>query len=213
METHGLPNDVIAFLNPVSVIILLPLAEHTLYPALRRAKITFSPINRMALGFLFESFAQAYAAGLQHLVYSAAPCFTAPLKCTLAPGPNHVNIWAQTPIYVLEGLGEVFSSPSAYEYAYDAAPPSLKSLLQAVLVGMGALGVLLGLAISPLYRDPLLVASYSVLAGLMLLTTVAYFLAFRAHGSSIVTPAVETEERTGEEKVETVGAVLSTSTV
>lgn len=213
METHGLPNDVIAFLNPVSVIILLPLAEHTLYPALRRAKITFSPINRMALGFLFESFAQAYAAGLQHLVYSAAPCFTAPLKCTLAPGPNRVNVWAQTPIYVLEGLGEVFSSPSAYEYAYDAAPPSMKSLLQAVLVGMGALAVLLGLAISPLYRDPLLVASYSVLAGLMLLTTVAYFFAFRAHGSSIATPAVETEERAGEEKVGTGGAVLSTPTV
>ncbi|KAF7342262.1 POT family-domain-containing protein [Mycena venus] len=184
METHGLPNDVIAFLNPLSVIILLPLAEQILYPFLRKAKITFSPINRMALGFLFESFAQAYASGIQHLVYSTGPCFNAPLKCAPNPGPNHVNVWVQTPIYVLEGLGEVFSSPSAYEYAYDAAPPSMKSLLQAVLVGMGALAVLLGLAISPLYRDPLLVISYGVLAGMMLLTTVVYFFAFRSHGDS-----------------------------
>ncbi|KAF8202074.1 peptide transporter PTR2-A [Mycena galopus ATCC 62051] len=193
METHGLPNDVIAFLNPVSVIILLPLAEHVLYPALRKAKITFSPINRMALGFLLESFAQAYASGIQHLIYSTAPCFNAPLKCGPAPGPNHVNVWVQTPIYVLEGLGEVFSSPSAYEYAYDAAPPSMKSLLQAVLVGMGALAVLLGLAISPLYRDPLLVVSYALLAGLMLLTTVVYFAAFRTHSDFAPAggPAVE----------------------
>ncbi|KAF7335165.1 POT family-domain-containing protein [Mycena sanguinolenta] len=180
METHGLPNDIIGFLNPVSVIIFLPLAEHVLYPALRRAKVKFSPINRMALGFLLESFAQAYAAGIQHLVYSTAPCFNAPLKCAPDPGPNHVNIWMQTPIYVLEGLGEVFSSPSAYEYAYDAAPASMKSVLQAVFVGMGALAVLLGFAMSPLYRDPLLVVSYSVLAGLMALTTVVYFVAFRA---------------------------------
>ncbi|KAJ6449747.1 MFS peptide transporter [Mycena sanguinolenta] len=185
METHGLPNDIIGFLNPVSVIVLLPLAEHVLYPALQKAKIRFSPINRMALGFLLEAFAQAYAAGIQHLVYSAAPCFNAPLKCAPDPGPNHVNIWVQTPIYVLEGLGEVFSSPSGYEYAYDAAPASMKSLLQAVFVGMGALAVLLGLAMSPLYRDPLLVVSYSVLAGLMALTTAVYFVAFRARGGDV----------------------------
>jgi POT family proton-dependent oligopeptide transporter len=179
METHGMPNDVIAFLNPVSVIVFLPLAQYVLYPALRRAKITFSPINRMALGFLFEAFAQAYAAGLQKLIYSSAPCYSAPLNCAPSPGPNHVNVFAQTPIYLLEGLGEVFSSPGAYEYAYAAAPPSMKSLLQAVLVGMGALAVLLGLALSPLYRDPLLVASYAVLAGAMGVTTGVYWVLFR----------------------------------
>jgi POT family proton-dependent oligopeptide transporter len=185
METHGLPNDLISFLNPVSVIILLPLVERLLYPALRKAKITFSPINRMTLGFLLESFAQAYASGIQHFVYSKAPCFNSPLKCAPVPGPNHINVWVQSPIYVLEGLGEVFSSPSVYEYAYDTAPPSMKSVLQAVLVGMGALASLLGLAISPLFRDPLLVVSYAVLAGLMMLTTVVYFFVFRTHGDSV----------------------------
>ncbi|KAK6996799.1 POT family-domain-containing protein [Favolaschia claudopus] len=200
METRGVPNDLISFLNPVSVIVLLPLAEQLLYPALRKAKITFSPINRMALGFLFESFAQAYASGIQHLVYTAGPCYDAPLKCAPNPGPNRVNVWVQTPIYVLEGLGEVFSSPSAYEYAYDAAPPSMKSLLQAVLVGMGALAVLLGLAISPLYRDPLLVVSYAVLSGSMFFTTVVYFFAFRSHGDAGVADTSGVEHSAGEDK-------------
>ncbi|KAJ6597790.1 POT family-domain-containing protein [Mycena vulgaris] len=178
METHGLPNDVISFLNPVSVIILLPLAQQVLYPALRKAKIPFSPIHRMALGFLLEVFAQAYAAGVQHVVYTAGPCFASPLKCAASQKgtvPNHVNIFLQTPIYVLEGLGEVFSSPSTYEYAYSEAPPSMKSLLQAVLVSMGALAVVLGLALSSLYKDPLLVISYAVLAGMMLATTVVFY--------------------------------------
>lgn len=197
METNGLPNDVIGILNPIFVIILLPFADGLLYPALRRAKITFSPIARMALGLFLESCAQAYASGLQHIVYSAAPCFSAPLKCAPDPGPNYVDVFAQTPIYFLEGLGEVFSSPGAYEYAYTAAPPSMKSLLQAVLVGMGALGVLLGFAISPLYRDPLLVAAYAVLAGMMLATTIAYSVAFRGIAADPATGA-PVEEKTAE---------------
>ncbi|KAJ6617094.1 oligopeptide transporter [Mycena sp. CBHHK59/15] len=182
METHGLPNDVVGFLNPLSVIVLLPLAQQALYPALRRAHIAFSPINRMALGFALEVLAQAYASVVQHLVYSAGPCYSAPLKCPASPGgliPNRISVFLQTPVYVLEGLGEVFSSPAAYEHAYAEAPPSMKSLLQAVLVGMGALAVLLGLAISPLYRDPLLVVSYAVLAGMMGVTSCVYYMAFR----------------------------------
>ncbi|KAJ7120242.1 putative MFS peptide transporter [Mycena epipterygia] len=174
METHGLPNDVIGVINPLSVIVLLPLAQQVLYPALRKAKISFSPINRMALGFLLEVFAQAYASIVQHLVYSAAPCFGAPLKCAASQNgtvPNRVDVFLQTPIYVLEGLGEVFSSPSTYEYAYSEAPPNMKSLLQAVFVSMGALAVVLGLALSSLYKDPLLVISYAVLAGMMFATT------------------------------------------
>lgn len=200
METHGLPNDVIAFFNPVSVILLLPLVNQVLYPSLRKAKIAFSPINRMALGFLLEVFAQAYAAGVQHIVYSAGPCFSAPLACAASANgtvPNRVNIFVQTPIYVLEGLGEVFSSPSTYEYAYSEAPGSMKSLLQAVLVGMGALAVVLGLAVSELYRDPLLVVSYSVLAGMMFATTAVFYVAFRKHANPKPVEAVE-EEKTVE---------------
>ncbi|KAJ7604810.1 putative MFS peptide transporter [Mycena polygramma] len=192
METHGLPNDVIGFFNPLSVIILLPLVQQVLYPTLHKANITFSPINRMAIGFLLEAFAQAYAAGVQHLIYSTGPCFSAP-QCI--PGPNRVNVFVQTPFYILEGLGEVFSSPSAYEYAYEAAPQSMKSLLQAVLVGMGALAVLLGLALSPLYRDPLLVVSYAVLAGLMLLATGVYYVSFRTHGDPTRRSRTAIEER------------------
>ncbi|KAJ7118013.1 putative MFS peptide transporter [Mycena crocata] len=205
METHGLPNDVIGFFNPVSVLLLLPLAQQVLYPTLRRIKIPFSPINRMAMGFLFEAFAQAYAAGVQHIVYTAAPCFNAPLKCDAAAAgtiPNRVNVFIQTPIYVLEGLGEVFSSPSTYEYAYSEAPGSMKSLLQAVLVSMGALAVVLGLAISELYKDPLLVVAYAVLAGMMLATTVVFYIAFRKDANATSTPeATEQKDDDAAERI------------
>ncbi|KAJ7234447.1 POT family-domain-containing protein [Mycena rebaudengoi] len=189
METHGLPNDVIGFINPLSVIVLLPLAQQILYPALRKAKITFSPINRMALGFLLEVFAMAYASGVQHLVYSAGPCYNAPLKCPESRNgtiPNNVSVFLQTPIYVLEGLGEVFSSPSTYEYAYSEAPTSMKSLLQAVLVSMGALAVIMGLALSSLYKDPLLVISYAVLSGLMFVTSATFYGVFRKYANNSV---------------------------
>ncbi|KAJ6617114.1 POT family-domain-containing protein [Mycena sp. CBHHK59/15] len=188
METHGLPNDVIAFFNPVSVMIFLPLAQQILYPALRKFKIQFSPIHRMALGFLLEVLAMAYASIVQHIVYSAGPCYDAPLKCPASPNgtiPNHVNLFIQTPIYIVEGMGEVFSSPASYEYAYVAAPTSMKSLLQSVLVSMGALAVALGFALSPLYKDPLLVISYAVLSGLMFATSCIFYGVFRKHANSV----------------------------
>ncbi|KAJ7616086.1 di/tri peptide transporter 2 [Roridomyces roridus] len=184
METHGLPNDIMSMFNPITVVLALPLAQYFLYPALRKAKITVlvHPINRMALGFLLESFAQASAAGVQAAIYAAPPCFSSPLKCPASPGgslPNHVNVFAQVPFYVFEGLGEVFSSPSTYEYAYSEAPTNMKSIVQAVFVGMGAFAVALGFAVSPLYRDPLLVASYAVLSGVMGATALIFWVAFR----------------------------------
>ncbi|KAJ6449743.1 hypothetical protein C8R45DRAFT_122779 [Mycena sanguinolenta] len=65
-----------------------------------------------------------------------------PKNVNARQAPNEANVRAQAPIYVLEGRpSEVFSSPSAYEYAYAAVSPSMKSLLQAVTDERGCFGI------------------------------------------------------------------------
>lgn len=74
MNTMGLPNDFLAgSINPLSILILLPLFERVIYPSLRRVNIPFRPISRITFGFVIMSGAIAVAAGLQSLAYNSPP--------------------------------------------------------------------------------------------------------------------------------------------
>ena len=93
--------------------------------------VNFPPVNRMAIGFLIEAAAIAYCAGVQGLIYSKAPCFDYALECDASEGgriPNQVSVWVQTPVYVLDGLAEVFFDVVSQEYAYNKAPDNVRSL-------------------------------------------------------------------------------------
>ena len=130
MNTHGLPNDIFPTLNPIAVLALLPVVTNVLYPILRKLGIQFPPINRMAIGFLIEAIAIAYCAGIQQLIYMKAPCFEYALECPASDGgriPNRVSVWVQTPVYVLDGLAEVFFDVVSQEYAYNKAPDNVRS--------------------------------------------------------------------------------------
>ncbi len=75
----------------------------------------------MALGFAFEVPAMAIAAGVQGWIYDTGPCCSHPRKCAAFDNgarPNHVNVAAQIPIYVLEAFSEAFAFAAMYEYAY-----------------------------------------------------------------------------------------------
>lgn len=47
MKLNGLPNDVLSNLDPFALIILIPVCDLLIYPALRKAKIHFTPIKSM----------------------------------------------------------------------------------------------------------------------------------------------------------------------
>jgi POT family proton-dependent oligopeptide transporter len=170
METSGVPNDLMPDLNAITVLLCLPLATHGLYPMLRRLRISFPPATRIALGFLLEAMAMGFAAGVQHYIYTSAPCYDHPRECPASPHgslPNSVSVALQIPVYVFEGLGEIFSNPAMYEYAFTEAPLSMKAVLQAFFALTAAAGSALGLALTPTYRDPYLLIMYASLAGAM----------------------------------------------
>lgn len=139
----------------------------------------------------------AYVAGIQKLVYSRPPCYTHPRRCEASDNgkiPNDANVLIQIPVYVLEGLGETFSNPAGYEYAYTKAPQSMKTVVQAVSQLSSAGGSALALALSPTYSDPKLLAMFSSLAGCMFLDACVFHVVFRKEAKTGVVESQEEEQ-------------------
>lgn len=149
METHGLPNDILSNLNPISLIIFIPLCDGFLYPALRRYKIRFTPIKRITAGFFAGSAAMIWAAVLQHYIYKTNPCGDRAATCEDAEGNRLVsplNVWIQSGPYVLVGLSEIFASVTGLEYAYTKAPKNMKSVVMGFYLFTSAISSAIGQA-------------------------------------------------------------------
>lgn len=79
MELHGIPNDLMPNFDAISIIVFIPICELLVYPLMRKRRIPFKPITRISLGFIVASMSMVYAAIVQHLIYSAGPCYESPL--------------------------------------------------------------------------------------------------------------------------------------
>jgi POT family proton-dependent oligopeptide transporter len=69
MDVNGLPNDIIVNLDPVAIIIMIPICDWCIYPGLAHMGFRFTPIKRIAVGFLTGAAAMAWAAVVQHYIY------------------------------------------------------------------------------------------------------------------------------------------------
>ncbi|PLB37576.1 peptide MFS transporter [Aspergillus candidus] len=168
MEGHGVPNDLMQNFDPISILVFIPILEMGVYPLLRRMRINFRPITRISLGFVVASLAMMYAAIVQHLIYSAGPCYESPhCELSLVDGQymgNNIHIAIQTPAYVFIGVSEIFASVSGLEYAYTKAPLSMKSFVQSMYLLTNAFGSAIGMALSPVAYDPAIMWMFTGLA-------------------------------------------------
>lgn len=101
----------------------------------------------------------AYSCVLQHYIYENEP--------------GSLNVWLQTPGYVLGALGEIWAVVTGLELAFTKAPEQLRTVVSSIFWVTVALGSALGIALSPVSRDPLMVWTY---AGLAVASTVAGFV-------------------------------------
>ncbi|GAA6004046.1 Ptr2p [Rhodotorula paludigena] len=180
MNTHGLPNDLLANLDPLAVLILIPIMDLLVYPTLRRFGINFSPIKKIFAGFMCGTAAMIAAAVTQHYIYQRSACGNNAATCEVEPFVESLNVWIQTPTYVLIALSEIFASIVSLEYAYTKAPKSMRSMVMAVGLFTTALAAAIGEAFLPISADPNLVWNYGVMAVLAFIGGVAFFLTFRS---------------------------------
>lgn len=176
MQLHGLPNDFLTSIDPITLCVLIPLFDQVLYPFLRMAGVNFSPIKRITTAFYIGAAAMVWAAVLQYYIYQKSPCGYNANTCEM-PAPIHIA--AQTGAFILIAISEIFGTITLLEYSYSKAPKNMKSLVQAVALFTNAIAAAIGEALVPLTDDPWLVWNYAIPAILAFIAGTAFCLQLR----------------------------------
>ncbi|KAJ5159271.1 Major facilitator superfamily domain general substrate transporter [Penicillium coprophilum] len=176
MKLGGVPNDIINNLNPIALIIFIPIFDHIVYPMIRKMGFNFTPLKRITAGFVMAALSMVVAAVTQHYIYKLGPCGKEANYC-LEVKHEHTNIsvWIQALTYIMGGISEILASVTSLEYAYTKAPKNMRSLVQAVSLLMNAFSSAIGQAFIGLADDPLLVWNYTVVAILAFVGAIGFW--------------------------------------
>ncbi|KAJ1915669.1 peptide transporter ptr2 [Mycoemilia scoparia] len=177
MNTGGIPNDIIFNVDAIMLIILIPLFDRVIYPGFRKIGMELKPIMRITLGFIFAAAAMAYAAIVQHLIYKTPPGY----EYASRDGPNNITVAIQVPTYIMIAISEIFASITGLEYAYTKAPDQMKSIVMALFLVTNCGGSILGFAFTSLAKDPHLVQMFAIIAGIMGVFLVLFWLVFNKY--------------------------------
>lgn len=167
MKLGGVPNDIVSNLNPLFIVILIPIMDQLVYPGFRKMNIHFTPIRRITCGFFLASMAMISATVTQAYIYRMNPCGNRANSCEDADGNPLVapiSVWVQILPYALIGFSEIMASITSLEYAFTKAPKNMRSTVQAIALFMNAISSALSQALVSLAEDPLLVWNYGVVA-------------------------------------------------
>ncbi|KAJ3933052.1 MAG: PTR2-domain-containing protein [Lentinula lateritia] len=172
MDVHGVPNDVLGNLDPLALIIFIPICDLLFFPFLKRVGINFTALKKITAGFFTGALAMIWATVVQYYIYKASYS----LSCeSVSP----LNVWIQTGSYVLVAFSEIFASITGLEYAFTKAPKNMRSLVMSVFFFQSALGSALSEAWLPLLVDPLLTWNYGSIAIISTVGGVLFWLSVR----------------------------------
>ncbi|CAK5281661.1 unnamed protein product [Mycena citricolor] len=183
MNTHGLPNDVLSNLDPLALIIFIPICDRVIYPALQRAGFNFTALKKVTAGFFTGAAAMAWAAVVQHYIYKRSPCGYNATTCADADGnviPAPLNVWIQTGSYVLVAFSEILASITGLEYAFTKAPRNMRSLVMSVFLFTSAISAAIGEAFVAISTDPLLVWNYGSMGVIATVAGALFWLHIRS---------------------------------
>ena len=163
MELHGIQPEQMLLANPLLVVLLIPVMEKYVYPALAARNIPFGEFRRIGVGMILSVASFLLAAFVQSQI---------PDDLTKT-GPS---VFFQLPQYFLISFAEILISITGLEFAYTQAPPALKSTLTACwLVTTGLGNLLAGVLWEALGPPTMTVTGLSILfAGLMLLDAMVF---------------------------------------
>ncbi|KAH7355717.1 MFS peptide transporter-like protein Ptr2 [Pyrenochaeta sp. MPI-SDFR-AT-0127] len=181
MNLGSTPNDIVSKLNPIFIVILIPIMDFIVYPGLRKAGVRLSPIKKITAGFALSSFAMVSACVIQYYIYKMSACGNKinKLSKTRKDCNADISVWVQVFPYGLIGMSEIMASITKLEYAYTKAPNNMKSTIQAIALSTSAFSAALGQAFVSLSEDPLLVWNYGSVAVVAMCGGIGFYLTFR----------------------------------
>ncbi|KAI9496064.1 POT family-domain-containing protein [Zychaea mexicana] len=156
MLTGNVPNDIMQNIDPIALVICIPIMDRIVYPLLRRFGFPMRPIMRISIGFFFAAVAMGYSAGVQSMIYRTPPYYDHPDGNT-----NWISAAYQIPSYFFIALSEIFASITGLEYAYKKAPQSMKSIVMALFLFSNCFASILSFALVSVTVDPKLTWMYT----------------------------------------------------
>ncbi|KAK3690198.1 hypothetical protein B0T22DRAFT_423972 [Podospora appendiculata] len=182
MQTDGIPNDLLDNLNSVSIVVMVPVMNHIVYPFLRSRGIKWGSISRMTFGFALCTIGSLGFPILQYYVYKTSPCGDHATTCADELGDTgfstvKISLYA-IPI-ILTAIAEIFVNVTAYGIAYTRSPKNMKGLVSSINLFMTAISAAIGLATSAAIQDPYLIWAFAgpTIAGGVL--TVIFWFTFK----------------------------------
>ncbi|CAF1487195.1 unnamed protein product [Adineta ricciae] len=186
MNVGSLPNDILQNIDPLVLIIFIPLFDKVIYPLLRRCRINFKSTIRITCGFLLASASMAWTAFVQHLIYSTGPNYSfTQTPCPTCQKYNDISVAWQIPSYFLIAISEIFAQITGLEYAYTHAPASMKSIVLSMFLLTTAIGSALNFALVPITVNPKLMWMYASLSIVSFLVGIVFYIVFRKEDSQI----------------------------
>jgi POT family proton-dependent oligopeptide transporter len=120
----------INFINPLFLVLLIPVFTSFIYPFLEKRGIKTTPLRRIGAGLVVIGIAFVIIALLQE-------------KVDVGEKPS---VWWQILAYILLAASEILVSVTCLEYAYTHSPKSMKSTMSALyLLGISAGNLVVGL--------------------------------------------------------------------
>ncbi|KAI9304920.1 POT family-domain-containing protein [Cunninghamella echinulata] len=173
MQTGNVPNDIMQNIDPICLIIFIPIMDSFVYPFLRKIGIPMGPILRISLGFFFAAVAMGYTAGVQAMIYNSPPYYDHP------EGPNDISGALIIPSYVFIAISEIFASITGLEYAYKKAPQSMKSIVMALFLFTNCIASILAFALVSVAVDPKLEWMYTGISATAGICSVLFYICHR----------------------------------
>jgi POT family proton-dependent oligopeptide transporter len=134
--TAKLEASQIPALNPLLVLVLIPVFQRAVFPAAEALGLRVTPLRKMAVG-MFLAVTSFVAAGLVEQALGAG---------------LRLHVGWQAPQYLLVTSAEILVSITALEFAYTQAPLTLKSTVMSIWYLTTAAGNLLTATVSQVNR-------------------------------------------------------------
>ncbi|CAF1489948.1 unnamed protein product [Adineta ricciae] len=180
MNVGPLPNDILQNIDPLVIVIFIPIFDKLIYPGLRRCKINFPAISRIFCGFFCVAIGMGWSAFVQYLIYQNDPdCYLISNPDENCPLKAKITVAWQIPAYFAIAISEIFASVTGLEYAFTQAPASMKSIVMSLFLFTSAFGSVVNIALVPVSVDPKILWMYAALGIQAFVLGIVFFVIFR----------------------------------
>ena len=155
MKLHGLEAEQLIVVNPVEIMLFIPLFDRLVYPALEDRGVTMSHLTRMRWGMFLTAVAFSTSGFLELWIQNSQK--------------HSVSVFWQLPQITILAVAEIFVSVTGLEFAYAMSPERLKAFIMGIYLVMTAIGNFFGgLLYSSVFQQLNRAIVMQVCAGLML---------------------------------------------